>query len=267
MLLSAVPDTHGRPADGVRASSSGQAAPTATAAPVNAATWPMAARSPRGAIQRYAATMPGTTISATAILVSKPRPTATPLSTSQRVRPSSSARTQNHTAATEHSTSSASGLLWRETATAIGVSASTSPATVPAARPNGAPDQVVDQGDRGGAHQRLRDQQAPGAVAEHLDRGHLDPGGQRRLVHGHHARGIERSVDERVPARAHRPHRGGVVLVGEAVAVQAPEVQHQGQHDQGDEFGAGDGGGHAGHGQGGTAELECAHGGHRGPAS
>ena len=44
----------------------------------------------------------------------------------------------HHSAATQHSTSSASGLLWREIATVIGVSASTSPAANPAARPNGA---------------------------------------------------------------------------------------------------------------------------------
>jgi hypothetical protein len=70
------------------------------------------------------------------IFVSNPSPTATPASTSHRVRPSSSARTTNHSAATEHRISSASGLLWREMATVIGVVASTSPATKPAARPN-----------------------------------------------------------------------------------------------------------------------------------
>ncbi len=52
------------------------------------------------------------------------------------MRPSSSARTTNHSAATQHRMSSASGLLWREIATVIGVVASTRPATKPAARPN-----------------------------------------------------------------------------------------------------------------------------------
>ena len=75
-------------------------------------------------------------MSAAAIFASKPRPTQTPASTSQRVRPSSSPRTRHHSAATQHSASSASGLLWRETATIVGVSTSTSPATVPATRPN-----------------------------------------------------------------------------------------------------------------------------------
>ncbi len=59
-----------------------------------------------------------------------------PLSTSHRVRPVSSARTANHSAATEHSTSSSSGLLWRETATITGVVASARPPTNPAGRPN-----------------------------------------------------------------------------------------------------------------------------------
>jgi len=82
--------------------------------------------------------MPGTTTSATPIFVSKPRPTHTPASTSQRSwRPgfASSARTKHQRAATEQSTSSASGLLCRETATMIGVTASARPATKPPIRP------------------------------------------------------------------------------------------------------------------------------------
>ena len=59
----------------------------------------------------------------------------TPHHTSQRVRPSSSARMANHSAATQQSTSSSSGLLWRDMATAIGVVASAIPAAKPAGRP------------------------------------------------------------------------------------------------------------------------------------
>ena len=92
-----------------------------------------------GANHSHAATIPGTTTSATSIFVSKPRPTHTPDATSQRVRrwvgSESSARTAHHSAATQHSTSSASGLLWREIATVIGVSASASPPTSPPIRP------------------------------------------------------------------------------------------------------------------------------------
>ena len=137
MLLSLVPEIHGRSAAGVSAISSGQAPPTTTIASPPASRSRTAAQRPRGATHSHATTIPGTIISATAILASKPRPTATPASTSQRVRPSSSPRTKNHNAATQHRISSASGLLWREIATAIGVNASTRPATKPAARPNG----------------------------------------------------------------------------------------------------------------------------------
>ena len=90
----------------------------------------------RGAAHTQAAAMPGTTSSAAAIFASKPSPTLTPASTIQRARPSSSPRTVNQSAAVQQSTSSASGLLCRHTATAAGVSASASPALKPAARPN-----------------------------------------------------------------------------------------------------------------------------------
>ena len=58
------------------------------------------------------------------------------MSTSQRVRPSATARSTAHTAATMSSTSSASGLLNLNISTATGVSASTAPASSPAAAPN-----------------------------------------------------------------------------------------------------------------------------------
>ncbi len=135
MLLSLVPEIQGRLEAGVSVTSSGHAPPTTIIAAPPARSWRSAVSRPRGATQSQAATIPGTIISATAIFVSKPSPTQTPDSTSQRVRPSSSARTTNQSAATEHSTSSASGLLWREMATVIGVTASTRPAMAPATRP------------------------------------------------------------------------------------------------------------------------------------
>src|SRR4051812_42876971 len=49
MLLSLVPDTHGRSAAGVSRTRSGHAAPTATIAAPPAASWRMAATRPRGA--------------------------------------------------------------------------------------------------------------------------------------------------------------------------------------------------------------------------
>ena len=94
--------------------------------------------------------------------------------------------------------------------------------------------QVIDEPDRRDAHQRLRHEQAQGVEAEHLHERHLDPGGERRLVDGHRAGCIERAVEERVPARAHRAHGGAVVLVGPAVLGQAPQVQDAGdQQEQG----------------------------------
>ncbi len=131
-----MPEIHGRSDAGVSAMSKGHAPPTATIAAPPAARLLAAASRPFGATHSHAATIPGTTISATAIFASKPRPTSTPERTSQRVRPSSSARPSAHSAPVQHRTSSASGLLWREIATVIGVSASTSPATNPARLPN-----------------------------------------------------------------------------------------------------------------------------------
>ena len=135
MLLSPVPEIHGRSDAGVSHTSSGHARPTTTIAAPPASSCLTAIAWPRGATHSHAAAIPGTTISATAIFASKPRPTQTPASTSHRVRPSSSAPTVHQSAAAQHRTSSASGLLCREMATVIGVVASTRPATKPAPRP------------------------------------------------------------------------------------------------------------------------------------
>ena len=64
------------------------------------------------------------------------KPSSTPQSTSQRVRPFSIARTSAYAAAVISSTSKASGLLNRNIRAATGVSASTSPAISPASGPN-----------------------------------------------------------------------------------------------------------------------------------
>ena len=65
----------------------------------------------------------------------KPKPRNTPASSSQRVLAFSTARVVAQAAATMSSTSSASGLLNRNISTATGVSASTAPASRPAAGP------------------------------------------------------------------------------------------------------------------------------------
>ena len=132
-----MPETYGRDEAGVSHISTGHASPTTAIAAPPAASERTAAARPRGAIHSHAATIPGTTSSAAAIFVSKPRPTSAPDTISHFVEPSRrSPRSIAQSAAVMQSTSSASGLLWREIATVIGVSASVSPATVPAARPN-----------------------------------------------------------------------------------------------------------------------------------
>ena len=103
------------------------------------------------------------------------------------------------------------------------------------------PRQVVGERDGRDAHQRLRHEQAPGAEAEHARGQRLHPQRERRLVDRHHAGRVERAVQERVPAGAHRAHGGAVVLVGEAVAVERPQVEHAGQHEQSGELGTRDG--------------------------
>ena len=89
-----------------------------------------------------------------------------------------------------------------------------------------APRQVVDERDGRDAHERLRDEDAQRVKAEDPGRERLDPEGQRRLVDRHEPARVERAVEEVVPARAHRAHGGAVVLVGPAVAIERPEVQH-----------------------------------------
>ena len=111
MLLSLVPEIHGRLDAGVSIISSGHAPPTTTIAAPPASSWRIAMRRPRGAIHIHAATIAGTTSRAAPIFVSKPSPTHTPARTIQRVRPSCSARTRHHRAPTQQSASSASGLL------------------------------------------------------------------------------------------------------------------------------------------------------------
>ena len=117
MLLSEVPEIHGRSEAGVSVTSSGHAKPTTSIAAPPASSWRIALSFSRMAgrvrtrTQIQATAIPGTTISATPILVSKPSPTATPLRINQRVLPSSSARNPHHNAATEQSTNSSSGLL------------------------------------------------------------------------------------------------------------------------------------------------------------
>ena len=73
--------------------------------------------------------------------------------------------------------------------------------------------------------------------AEDPGRERLDPERERRLVHGHEPARIEGVVEEVVPARADRAHGGAVVVVGPAVAVERPEVEHSREQQQRTESG------------------------------
>src|SRR5882724_737545 len=87
--------------------------------------------------------------------------------------------------------------------------------------------QMVEERDRGDALQSLGDQHAEGVKAEELDARDLNQEGDRRLVHGDEPGRVERVVEEVVPAEAHAPDAGRVVLVPEAVLVQAPEPERR----------------------------------------
>ena len=75
--------------------------------------------------------------------------------------------------------------------------------------------------------------------AEDPGRERLDPERERRLVDRHQPARVERAVEEVVPARAHRADGGAVVVVGPAVAVERPEVQHSREQQQRTELGEG----------------------------
>jgi hypothetical protein len=92
-------------------------------------------------------------------------------------------------------------------------------------------DQVVNEPHRGQAFQDLGHEDAETMEAEELDGGDLDPHRDRRLVHGEESGGVERVIQEVVPAGAHAPDAGGVVLVAEAVVVQAPQPEPCGQEE------------------------------------
>ena len=85
---------------------------------------------------RYVKASGGTTSITWSCLVRKPNPTNIPVINSHLVFPDSTPRNIAQTAAIISSTSNASGLLNRNISAATGVSASTSPASNPAAAPN-----------------------------------------------------------------------------------------------------------------------------------
>ena len=232
-----MPEIHGRDEAGVSAISSGQAPPATTMASPP----PSSPRTRRaGAAQAQATASAGTTSSAAPILVENPSPTNTPASTIQRTRPPSSPRTTAHSAPTTHRTSSASGLLWRETATAIGVNASTAPPTNPPARPKRRATRSYTKATDATPINAWGTSMLQRTPPEHAHGQRLHHQRQRRLVHRHDARGVQRPVEERVPRGRHRANRARVVLVRPAVLRQRPQVQSAREHEQRRELGAGE---------------------------
>ena len=176
--------------------------------------------------------MPGTTSSAAAIFASKPRPTQTPARTSQRVRPSCSARTVAHSAPDAAQDQQRVGVVVARDRDRDRRRGEREPGDEAGRAPPQTAREVVDERDRRDAHQRLRHEQAQRVEAEHLHERHLHPRAERRLVDRHRAGGVEGAVEEGVPARAHRAHGGAVVLVGPAVLGQPPEVEDAGDEQE-----------------------------------
>ena len=111
MLLSAVPETHGRSAAGVSATSSGHAPPTATIAAPPASSWRSATSRPRGATHSHAAAIAGHDHQRRRHLRLEAEPDHDARQHDPAQAPVLQARTTNHSAAAQHSISSASGLL------------------------------------------------------------------------------------------------------------------------------------------------------------
>src|SRR4051812_11208243 len=136
MLLSLVPDTHGRSAAGVSRTRSGHAAPTATIAAPPAASWRTAATRPRGATHSPRRRQRRLDEQRRGHLRLEPEadghagehePARPPVLERAHDEPQRRDRAQDQERV---------GLLWREMATVIGVAASRGPARNPAAGRN-----------------------------------------------------------------------------------------------------------------------------------
>ena len=106
-------------------------------------------------------------------------------------------------------------------------------AALPGQAGDAAPHRGVHHGDGGDAFGRLRQQQAPAVESEHARGDPHDPERERRLVDRDERGGIQRTVEERLPALRPAQHRGGVKRVRIPVTGQVPRVQDRGQHQHG----------------------------------
>ena len=136
-----------------------------------------------------------------------PKPMSAPASTSQRVRPASTARMVAYAAPVSSRVSRASGLLKRNISVATGVTAMTAPASSPAAGENQRRTQSVEDAHGGHALEGLGNEHAPRVEAEDAGRQLHHPQRRRRLVDGDEVGRVERAEEERLPALRARPGR------------------------------------------------------------
>ena len=142
-------------------------------------------------------------------------------------------------AATQHRISSASGLLWREIATAIGVSGEHEPGDEAADAAEAPAHEVVDERR---PSRRPSAPPAPGCSASGSRRPRPTgpaPRARAAACPPSSRRCIERRRRGSRASSSHRAHGRAVVLVGPAVAAQRPEIQHAGEHQQRTELGTG----------------------------
>ena len=229
MLLSEVPEIHGRSPAGVSATSSGQAPPTTSiAAPPAEQLAQRREPRPRGATQSQASAIAGTTTSATPIFVSKPSPTAI----AAQHEPARAAVLERRGPRTRpprrsSSVSSASGLLSRDIATAIGVVASASPADEAPERGRTAAARGRRRGPRSRRPSAPRARGSPAGGSRTPAPRAPEPTATAAACRPSSRRSVERGVEEVVPARRHRAHGRRVVGVGPAVLAERPQVQQR----------------------------------------
>ena len=111
----------------------------------------------------------------------------TPAQTTQRVRPSSNARTMNQSAATQAEHQQRVRVVVPRDRDADRRRRQHEPGREPGQPPERTPDEVVHERDGRDAHQRLRHEDRQRGEAEDPRRQRLDPERERRLVDGHDA--------------------------------------------------------------------------------
>ena len=87
----------------------------------------------------------------------------------------------------------------------------------------------VDEQHRADSSQRLRQNDAPAMQAEYVRERRLDPEGKRGFVHRHRAGGVQRAVEEVMPALQHAAYRSRVIRIGVGFLPYPVQVQKSGR--------------------------------------